>query len=340
MNKNKYYSLTRLFSHNAYFNICMSGRGQGKTFSGKKFMLDNYIKKNKQSAYMRRTVAELDDCKDTFFKDIAPYYPDHELKVEGYEGYIDGEVAIYFVAVSNSGNKKSTPYPDVNFILFDEYIPTKSTHSGRFLKNEMILLLDMIETIFRDRETNGEIQKVLFLSNSVSYVCPLFSFFDIEPSPGVRFQRFKNNLIVLELFESKAFVEEKKNSSFGKLIQGTKYADYAIGNEVLQDTNDFIQKSKKGKWQFLCEIKVDNMRLGIWFNLKDYTLYVDEKIDNSSIEKYVVFQDDLTPSYFLVKDIRKTWRIKEIRTKFNNACIYYSTQEVKKTFMERVIKYL
>lgn len=317
--------------------MVMSGRATGKTFAATKFIVNKWLKHKKASFYIRRTMTQLDECKDTFFRDMEIEFPDVDFKVDGYIGYINGEEAVYMSAVSVSPNKKGSEYPNVDFILFDEYIETKSQHTGKYLKNEMILFLDLVNTIFRFRV---EKQRILILSNSVSFVCPIFSFFDISPDPTKRFQTFKDNSITLELFKSEVFVAEVKQHPFAKLVEGTKYYNYAIGNEVLEDTNDFIKLKQKGKYAFICEIKIDNYNLGLWKNLRDNFIYIDEKLDKNNIDKYCVFTDDLSEGYFLIKDFRKTWRIKEIRTCFNNARIYYCNQEIKKLFMDRIIKYI
>ena len=315
----------------------MSGRATGKTFAATKFIVNKFLKTGKQSFYIRRTRTQLDECKDTFFRDMEKEFPKVEFKVEGTTGYINGKEAVFMSSVSISPNKKGSEYPDVDFILFDEYIETKSQHTGKYLKNEMILFLDLINTVFRFRE---ELQRILILSNSVSFVCPLFSFFDIKPDPNKRFQTFKDGNITLELFKSEAFIQEINNHPFAKLIKDTKYYNYAIGNEVLEDTNDFICEKEKGKYSYMCTLKIENMILGLWFNILTQAIYIDNKIDSNSCERYVIHLEDIKEGYFLIKDFRSSWRIKQIRSCFNNGKIFYLNQEIKKLFMERAIKYI
>ena len=40
-----WYSPNRLLSHNALLNICLSPRGNGKSFSGKQRIIKNWLKK-------------------------------------------------------------------------------------------------------------------------------------------------------------------------------------------------------------------------------------------------------------------------------------------------------
>lgn len=231
----KWYSCNRLLSHNAFISMVMSPRGNGKTYDGKKLIIKNFLKDGSQSVYVRRKKTEIDEVKNNFWKDIQEEFPNHDFTVEGTVGFIDGKEVVYFIPLSTSTNKKSTAYPKVKLIIFDEYIVTKSTYND-YITNEMVLFLDLIETVFRSR-TNG---RVLLLANAVSYVNPFFSFFDIVPRENERFTKYKDGLICLEQFKSDVFMEEKKQTPFGRLIEGTDYAKYAIENEVLEDNNEFI----------------------------------------------------------------------------------------------------
>lgn len=331
----KYYDLSRLLSHNSYISMCMSGRGTGKSFSAKKRAINNYIKRGEQTVYLRRSATEIDRIKDTYFSDIKNFFPELELEVSGYEGYINGELAIYFIPLSTSSTLKSASYPKVTLLIFDEYCITHTTHS-RYLKNEMTLFFDIVETIFRDRRKAN----ILILSNSVSFVNPIFSFFDIIPDPNVRFQKFKNNLITLELFTSEEFLKDKLKTPFAQLVSGTNYADYAIGNQTLEDNNDFIEKKPPGNYRFVSSFKRDNFEIGCWYNIDNKKYYLDEKIDTSSNFRFSITVEDVEPNIKLVKQYRATWHVKNVINAYNNYNLYFQTQEIKKFFQLSIIKYI
>lgn len=330
----KWYNPQRLLSYNALFNVVLSSRGGGKTFAFTKHMIDLFKKKGKQSAYIRRNKVEMDDVKPTFFSAIKELYPEDEFEVKGDIGFINGKPAIHFIALSTSSNKKSKAYPEVDFALFDEYIITNNGYK-RYLKNEMTLLFDICETIFRCRDN----WRVVFLSNSVSYVCPLFSEFDIEPNPKQRFQKFKDGLFVLEVFESEEYLQEKQNTRFAKLLEGTHYYDYAIKNEVLEDTNDFIRKERVGKHLFMCSFFSNNFEVGVWIN-ESMEYYVDEKIDKSNKKRYAILVEDMRENMIHVKDARHKTSIRRIKQSYQSGQVWFSTQEVKKFFEQNVIRYI
>ena len=335
MSNEKWYSPNRLLSHNAFINFVMSPRGNGKSYSAKKLIIKNYLKNGSQAVYTRRTKVEIDEVKDTYWNDIREEYPDLDFKVEGYIGYINGDEVVHFIPLSTSTNKKSASYPKVKWIIFDEYIITKTTYN-RYLKNEMTLLLDLIETVGRDRNI-----RVLIMANSVSFVNPLFSFFDIVPKENQRFTKYKDGLICVEQFTSHVFMEEKKKTPFGRLIEGTNYSKYAIENEVLEDTNDFIKEREGAKYKFLACFKYEDFKIGVWENLENNELFCDERIDEDNINKFAMLLEELEEGYLYYKGYRNVnLRIIKIKKSAIQGNIYFCSQEIKKIMQDRVIPYL
>ena len=49
--------------------------------------------------------------------------------------------------------------------------------------------------------------------------------------------------------KNEAYRENKRKTKFGKLVEGTPFADYAIENKFLDNDNTFIQK-KEGSAKF------------------------------------------------------------------------------------------
>ena len=335
MSNEKWYSPNRLLSHNAFINFVMSPRGNGKSYSAKKLIIKNYLKNGSQAVYTRRTKVEIDEVKDTYWNDIGEEFPNLDFKVEGYIGYINGDEVVHFIPLSTSTNKKSASYPKVNWIIFDEYIITKTTYN-RYLKNEMTLLLDLIETVGRDRNI-----RVLLMANSVSFVNPLFSFFDIVPKENQRFSKYKDGLICVEQFTSHVFMEEKKKTPFGRLIEGTNYSKYAIENEVLEDTNDFIKEREGAKYKFLACFKYEDFKIGVWENLENNELFCDERIDEDNINKFAMLLEELEEGYLYYKGYRNVnLRIIKIKKSAIQGNLYFCSHEIKKIMQDRVIPYL
>ena len=334
----EWYSYNRLLSHNGFINVVLSGRGMGKSYASKKMIIDDFIKKGTQSVYVRRTKVELDKAKKTFFNDIKLAYPNREFKIDGDVGLMDGDVIVHFIPLSTSNNLKSASYPNVSKIFFDEYIITQTSHS-RYLKNEMILFYDLIETVFRKR-TNT---KVIIMSNAVSFVNPLFTDLNIEPNPNKRFQKFCDNLVVLELYSNENFVKEKLDTPFARLIANKEYGKYAIGNNVLEDNNEYIIPKKYDSiWSYHITLKNQDFIVAVWVDYVNDKYYVDKNVHtDSTTHNYHILKDDVSKGYNYLGAFRnKEWRIKHLKLAYSEGNVYYCSQEVKKFFINTVIKYM
>ncbi len=125
MNNSIFYNYNRIRSYNALFNFIISNRGGGKTYGAKKMCINNFLKRKEQFVYVRRYKSEIKEVRDNFFSDISQEFQDHELTVNGSKIYIDGEIAGYFIPLSVSQKYKSTAYPFVTTIVYDEFIIDK-----------------------------------------------------------------------------------------------------------------------------------------------------------------------------------------------------------------------
>ena len=105
LNENDYYDYTRVLSYHAPWIFIIGARGLGKTYGGKKLMIDDWMKRRWQFIYLRRT-AEEQKNKGTFFNDIADSYPELDFRVNGNQAechWADDRDAI----TDKNGKKKS-----------------------------------------------------------------------------------------------------------------------------------------------------------------------------------------------------------------------------------------
>ena len=178
-----WYDKQQLLSHNKILNMVLSNRGGGKTFHMTCWGIDDFKKTKRQTVWVRRYQTELDEMllNGKFFDAVREFYPDDELKVEGNLGYVNGEVAFYYIPLSTSRQLKSNNYPNVNKIIFDEFIIDKGRVT--YLKNEVEVFLDLFETVARMRDN----VRAVLLANSVTVVNPYFQFWNIKVDTSKRF---------------------------------------------------------------------------------------------------------------------------------------------------------
>ena len=339
--KNIYYNYDRLFSYNFLIAFVIGERGVGKSFNAKVAVVNKFLKTGEQFIYIRRYKTELDTALATFWNDLQDngYFEDYRLEVRKSkmltEFKCNGKVCGYAVPLSTANILKSTAFPKVSTIVFDEFL-LDNAGTYRYLKNEVTLALDVYETVFRLRTG-----KMIFLGNALNvHASPYFAYWDLElPDNGKEFRTFKDGAIVVNYIRNLAYREAKKKSRFGKLIDGTEYGKYAIENQVLRENNSFIEK-KPANSTFYGSLIINGFVIGIWNGRNGY-LYLSEKYDPNSKQKFALDYNDHTEQtvyttvrenmymHMCVRGYKQGWlkfesqKIKAIMTPVLNKCISF-----------------
>lgn len=323
-----FYDINKTLTYNALFNFIVSQRGLGKTFGFKEWSIRDFIRSGNQFMYVRRYKDELLDS-DKFFANVAYKFPDHDFSVDGHEFIIDHKVAGYALALSTSIIKKSTSYPDVNKIGFDEFIIDKSNY--HYLADEVVKFLELYETVARLRDD----VRVFFLSNAITQVNPYFMHFNIRlPRKGSTIWR-KGDLL-LEMPVDEDFSAAKKATRFGKLIAGSAYAAYAIDNQFLRDTDTFLEhKSEKSQYSFTFIYKSD--KFGVWMDWSVGKYFVSRNVDPSCRMVYAMTLEDHSPNTMLLSRAQRAILIKPFIDNYRLGNVYCEDIKIKGVVYE-VIK--
>ena len=324
-----WYDKGLLLSHNKILNMVLSNRGGGKTFNMTRWCVDDFKRTKAQAVWVRRYQTEVDEVikNGKFFDAVREYYPNDELKIDGNIGYINGEVAIYFIALSTSRQLKSNNYPFVNKIIFDEFIIDKGRIS--YLKNEVEVFLDLYETVARTRDN----VRAVLLANAITVVNPYFLFFNVKPNPNKRFT--VDGQVCIELFTDSEFVDAKKRSRFGQLISGTRYADYAIDNTWLLDNDTFIEQ-KSNNAEFMLALKYNGVYYGYWIDYKKGVIYVNRQYDPSSYCLYCLQKDDHEANLLLINTVSSSTYMKRVIHAFRLGLLRFEDMTVKAQFYEYI----
>ena len=265
----KYYSLRKCLSYNRYLNILIGGRGIGKTYQLKKYVIEQYLKSKKQFVWLRRYKTEIKEATDGFFTKHKNNYPDHKFEIKGKTAYIDGEQAGRFIALTNADILKgSDDFSAVTTIVYDEFIIDNKSSFRRYLPNELRVFTDLQETIFRTRQDG----KVFMLANALSMVNPYCLAF------GIKFNYtplFKTDLIYAEMLSTtNELAFAKATTPQNKLATKylPEYNDYANNESFLNDDYSQIERKPKDSIQ-LFNIKTNNNIIYFFFASSSQALY-------------------------------------------------------------------
>ena len=187
---NNYYRRDKLLATGADYLMIIGSRSNGKTYACLEYLLSEYCRHGAEFAIIRRWA---DDFKQqrgkALFKALENNNTVQKLtngqwtniifqSMQFYFGkYDNGKLVLseqpigYAFAISQMEHDKSTAYPKVINILFDEFM-TRSEFG--YLKNEFVAFMNTLSTIMRERGDKDKI-KIFLAGNTVNFTCPYFN---------------------------------------------------------------------------------------------------------------------------------------------------------------------
>lgn len=186
----RYYKLDRILSKNTQYKVIFGKRSNGKTYATLERAIKLYFSKGIETAYIRRNREDLVGKNGgTLFSNLVEngvvekyskgvwtdvyyygrrwYFCRYDEDGKGNKQRITDEKPFcYGFILSGMEHDKSTSYPRVGMVIFDEFL----SRSG-YLPDEFILFMNTLSTIARNR-TDIEI---FMLGNTVNKYCPYFA---------------------------------------------------------------------------------------------------------------------------------------------------------------------
>lgn len=285
--ESKFYNFNRILSFNAQYNFIAGARGIGKTYGAKVKSVKDSIRRGDEFIYLRRYKTEIKAAKMTFFDDFIHEFPEYDFQILGdiaqrapvetrSERKREWTTIGYFVALSNSQSKKSVTYPRVRTIIFDEFI----TESGnlRYLADEFTVFNNLYNTVDRYRDQ----VRVLFLANAVSIMNPYFIELDIRPDTGFNdITVMRDGFVAVHFPDSESFRNFALGSRFGRFIDGTGYAEYAIGNQF-RDNETNLVLGKPSHADYYCSIDTKFGGFSVWADGRAAEFFVQKKLPRNN----------------------------------------------------------
>lgn len=180
----RYYSLKKILQHNATYNVIFGERSNGKTYAVHEHALKVFWETGGQLAVIRRWQDDYTGKRgSTMFDGIVNtgavgritngewtgiYYYSSRWYLCRYED--DKRVAMetpfaYGFAITSQEHDKSTSYPNVKTVLFDEFLTRNA-----YIPDEFVLFCNVLSTIIRQRDD----VRIFLLGNTVNKYCPYF----------------------------------------------------------------------------------------------------------------------------------------------------------------------
>lgn len=195
----KYYSSKNIDKKDATYNIIFGERSNGKTYDMLVKAIKNYFKDNESEfAYVRRWKEDITGRRaQQLFKGVLENGEVEKISKGKYTGihyyagkfyfcnyddngkpvYSDLDILGYTFSLSDGEHDKSTSFPKIKTVIFDEFLTNKL-----YLNDEFILFMNTISTIVRRRED----VKIYMLGNTVNKYCPYFAEMGLNHVPKMK----------------------------------------------------------------------------------------------------------------------------------------------------------
>lgn len=317
-----WYDMGQTLTYNCLFNFVIGGRGCGKTYAAKKRAIKQFLEKGHEFVYLRRYDEELKDTAESYFNDIIinNEFPDTVIEYKNGCYFINDQLAGYAMALTKAKNYKSSSYPNVWLIIFDEFL-IEDNGFARYLRNEVKQFLNFYSTIDRYRGVT-----VFFLANAVTMVNPYTLYFKLNIPYGSNIVRKGEAL--LQLVQDEEFIQERKKTRFGQLIAGTEFEQYAIENKFTMDSKTFLMK-KTEKAEYFFTFIYNGNSYGVWVDHLEGKMFVSENVDPSCRMIYAITVDDHKPNTMLLNQISKAYLFKIFMNNYKAGNVYFESQKIK-----------
>ena len=238
----KFYSPSTINRKNATYNLIFGERSNGKTYALLKQSVLDYVKTGGQMAYVRRWKEDITGRRASrLFSalcengEIAKLTNNEFTGVHYWAGkwylctyddngkaiYSDTDIIAFSFALSDGEHDKSTSFPSIKTIVFDEFLTNKI-----YLNDEFVLFMNTISTIVRKRDD----VKIYMLGNTVNKYCPYFQEMGLEHIQKMR----QGTIDVYKYGESKLTVAVEYCASLQDENSPTVNKYFAFNNPKLE----------------------------------------------------------------------------------------------------------
>lgn len=191
-----YWNSNNAIKSKAQYKLIIGERGNGKSYNMKSYALQNFLTKGDEFIYLRRYKEDIKNTSvESYFSDINI----DKLTNGNYQAIVawGGRIYLsklengvlkrskcigYYMALSSWEHLKSSQYPNVTTILFEEFTAShKLGFNLTYLPNEGEKLMQLVSTVFRDR-----LGCVYMIGNTVDRTCPYFFEWELDFIPKMK----------------------------------------------------------------------------------------------------------------------------------------------------------
>lgn len=322
------------------FNFINSRRNSGKTYTTLFYLLNEAIEKNKEFVYIVRTKSEKDKyalkraCEKTINQQYSSYNFDSDTNsLYIIEKNVKRPLA-HCIALSEENTLKNYSYPNVFYIIFDEYVIEETSRNTYYNGwDEPESFIKIYHTIDREEDR----VKCFLLGNNIKFHNPyhINPIFNIPFTPQGKIWTSEN--VLFQNYKISTALETKSSSSkFIRMIQNSNYSDYAVTGNYTYDNNSFIKKFS-GNGKYILSLELNQIIYGVKYSPQENLIYITESYDPSCNQVYALNVTNRSEGSILSKNATP---LRWLATYYRNSKVRFENNKIKEILERNIIKLL
>ena len=283
----------------------IGARRIGKTDVALKLALLLWERFRRKTMWIRDVLKTLeqDNFKADFLNDAYEYEwirdqdSEHTWSVKN-DGVHDpgGELIIKFQSLSTYSSRRGPAHPDVDLMLFDEFIP----EDRRYMRGALKGLMSLTKTVFSGREGC----RCICTSNYVALSNPYFAGFEIYPDPDKDVTAWPEKGVAIERCRGYRCAIAA-DSEWNRAYKAARYGDYA--DEEEDEMHKLIRKMPKGSKPDRWAVNINGKWFRIYTTTSGVRIAKQEKEQSllSNISLYVTDPRDLSDQAVLLDNLHR-----------------------------------
>lgn len=335
-------TFSRQTGDNGEICIVAGAKDIGKTFGLRAQCVEDYLSRNVTFCEICRSKVERDSVKTGYFDKLQKdgFFTEYDFKTESDTGYInmgskddpDWKVICYFVALTAFQQEKKRTFSKPYRIIFDEAIIDIKDRHHRYLKDEFLILANLLDTITRQQPGDDYRYKVYLLGNACDMTCPYFRHLEIDRIPEFGYHWYRDKHVLLHYVEPWDADERRQKTLVGRMLAGNDEASMMFDNVFSDATGGEIAK-KTSTARFAFGLVFAKNKYGIWMDYKHGMMYVTDYIPKDKGKSvYTLAKRDGRIDYKVVSKADDLMRI--IIDTYYLGRLRYSSVYVRESFHE------
>lgn len=352
MAERRYYNwqatLSRQTGRQGEFCIVIGAKNIGKTFGLRRQCVSDLIKRGDRFCEICRTKDEMKVVKDGYFDKLQStgLFTEYIFKAVGQVGYIakepqrnpeTGEYVekpnykplCYFVALTAFQTEKKRTYTNVKRFIFDEAIIDRKDKYHRYLKNEFLILANLLDSVSR-QQPRGDQYRVYILGNACDLTCPYMRYLGINKIPSFGYSFWHDKSVLLHYVEPWDAADMEAETLVGRMLQGTTESEMVFGNIFhMADTGDIAKKP--GSARFCYAIRYGENTYALWIDYGQALAYITNKAPKGATALFALTKKDSSIDY---QSVERTSPYLQALSRFWYAGqLRYESPAIRETFL-------